>query len=138
MASFSGLLQQVQINSIFTDNERIFSCSCNVKKVQNNCQIVWKEQIQVSFSIVSSITSELTLLPFLTITRHKPGTRTALQGPWLDNTEVLPVKKLVMKRNYPSQVRSISDMSDLWAILKTHKVMKRSNMANMSGLVVHK
>ena len=38
--------------------------------------------------MVSSIKSALILLPFLSVTLHESGTRNALLGPWLNNTEV--------------------------------------------------
>ena len=38
--------------------------------------------------MVPSVTSELILLPFLSVTLHESGNRNALLGSWLNNTEV--------------------------------------------------
>jgi hypothetical protein len=38
--------------------------------------------------MVSSVTSELTLLLFISVAPHESATRNALLGPWLNNTEV--------------------------------------------------
>ena len=43
------LLTNVNEYSIFSDNEHILCLSCRVKKAQNNCQIVWKDQKQGRF-----------------------------------------------------------------------------------------
>ena len=42
----------------------------------------------LSFRMVLSVTSDLILLPFISVALHESGTRNALVGPWLYNTEV--------------------------------------------------
>jgi hypothetical protein len=68
---FLPVLQRMQINLIFIDNVCILCLSCKVKMsktTENNRK-------KALYSMVSSITSTLILLPFLTIALHEWGTR---------------------------------------------------------------
>jgi hypothetical protein len=64
---FLPVLQRMQINLIFIDNVCILCLSCKVKMsktTENNRK-------KALYSMVSSITSTLILLPFLTIALHE-------------------------------------------------------------------
>jgi hypothetical protein len=48
---------------------------------------------------LSSVVSALVLLPFLSVALHESGTRKALLGPWLNDTDVY-LNPLIKRRNY--------------------------------------
>jgi hypothetical protein len=64
--------------------------SCNIKKSITPAKLSensWNKRRSNNFQWCH-LTYELILLPFLSVARHESGTRNALLGPWLNNTEV--------------------------------------------------
>jgi hypothetical protein len=53
-----------------------------------NCLKIAETSVILIVINVSSVTSELILLLFLSVAPNESGTRNALLGPWLNNTEV--------------------------------------------------
>ena len=90
---FWPVSQPEQINFIFNDNVLILWLTCNIKSPKHlpKCQKITETSIIlfVFNGVISwSVTSALILLPFLSVPLHESGTRNALLGPWLNNTEV--------------------------------------------------
>jgi hypothetical protein len=94
------------MNLIFSDIVCLLCLSCIAKKPQNNGQNWAETCVVLIVFIVPSVTSTLILLPFLTLTQHKSGTRQTISWSvtiYIYITTIYPVNAIFSAQVEPAQ-----------------------------------
>jgi len=77
--------------------------------------------------MVSSVMSALILLPFLSVALHESGTRNALLGPWLNNTEVY-LTPFISTQNHIIAGLNTCNIFIAWKVIEIINVIMLKNV----------